>query len=107
MKKKIIASLVTVAALAAPAGWGASMASADNSGPHGDTPSNCHTGSKFRGAGGNDKIPPKCAVAPTPAPTPGVPAGPGAATVTPGAVTVTPGAATPATPVGAAPRLTG
>jgi hypothetical protein len=35
-------------------GTGITTVSADDS--HGDVQSNCHTGSKFRGAGGNDKI---------------------------------------------------
>ncbi len=35
-------------------GTGIPSVSADDS--HGDVQSNCHRGSKFRGAGGNDKI---------------------------------------------------
>jgi len=54
--KRMIVSLVAAAALAAPVGW-ASTAGA-KSGPdpdaNGDVHSNCHTGSKFRGAGGED-----------------------------------------------------
>src|SRR5436305_5103514 len=91
--KRIIVSLVAAAALAAPVGW-ASAAGAKN-GPdpdaNGDVHSNCHTGSKFRGAGGEDAGPgsPKdtsddanCAAAPVPPVnpvTPVSPAAPGAA----------------------------
>jgi hypothetical protein len=82
--KKTLASLVVAAAMAAPLGW-ASIAGA-KTGPdpdaNGDVHSNCHTGSKFRGAGGEDNGPgrPKdtsdndvCAAAPV---TPPVPPGP-------------------------------
>jgi len=131
--KRIIVSLVAAAALAAPVGW-ASTAGA-KSGPdpdaNGDVHSNCHTGSKFRGAGGEDAGPgtPKdtsddaaCAAAPV---TPVNPVTPGASPDTPavagaqsapragavgaagaaGAAAVTPSGA--AVPVAAAPRTTG
>src|SRR3989440_12875777 len=92
--KRIIVSLVAAAALAAPVGW-ASTAGA-KSGPdpdaNGDVHSNCHTGSKFRGAGGEDAGPgnPKdtsddaaCAAAPVTPVTPVTPAGPPAAPAAP------------------------
>ena len=121
--KKVIVSLVAAAALAVPAGW-ASVAGAQNPDPdaNGDLHSNCHTGSKFRGAGGEDR--PKehgngeaggCAAAPvTPVNpvTPGAPAAPGAAGApsasrvgAAGAPAVAPSGA--AVPVPAAPRTTG
>jgi hypothetical protein len=111
--KKVFASLVVVAALAAPAGW-ASVAGA-KTGPdpdaNGDVHSNCHTGSKFRGAGGEDNGPgnPKdtrdnndCVAAPVTPSAPSAPTSPAAPTA--GAAAVTAGAATP---VVAAPRVTG
>jgi hypothetical protein len=124
--KKTLASLVVAAALAAPAGW-ASVAGA-KTGPdpdaNGDVHSNCHTGSKFRGAGGEDNGPgnPKdtsdndnCVAAPvTPPAPPGPPApaaapsagaGAGAGAAAVRAPAVTPAA--PAAPVVAAPRTTG
>ena len=122
--KRIIVSLVAAAALAAPVGW-ASTAGA-KSGPdpdaNGDVHSNCHTGSKFRGAGGEDAGPgtPKdtsddaaCAAAPVTPVTPVTPAAPPAAPAAAaapsapraGAAAVTPSRA--AVPVAAAPRTTG
>ena len=124
--KRIIVSLVAAAALAAPVGW-ASTAGA-KSGPdpdaNGDVHSNCHTGSKFRGAGGEDAGPgnPKdtsddstCAAAPVTPVTPVTPAAPGAAGAAgaqsasrgaaAGASVVTPSGA--AVPVSATPRTTG
>ena len=55
--KRIIVSLVATAALAVPVGW-ASVARAQSPDPdaNGDLHSNCHTGSKFRGAGGEDRF---------------------------------------------------
>jgi hypothetical protein len=127
--KKIIVSLVATAALAVPVGW-ASVAGAKN-GPdpdaNGDLHSNCHTGSKFRGAGGEDAGPgnPKntsddaaCAAAPVTPVTPGSPAAPGAAGAPSasrvGAAGAAGAAVTPAVapsgaavPVPAAPRTTG
>jgi hypothetical protein len=125
--KKTFVTLVFAAALAAPVGW-ASVASA-KPGPdpdaNGDVHSNCHTGSKGRGAGGEDNGPgrPKdnsdvCAAAPvTPPGQPSAPgataagaaaapasAGAGAAAVRAPAVTST---AAAAAPVVAAPRTTG
>ena len=113
--KRIIVSLVATAALAVPVGW-ASAAGAKN-GPdpdaNGDVHSNCHTGSKFRGAGGEDRIKAHgngeagdCAAAPVPPVnpvTPGAPAAPSAARGA-AAVVVPSGAAVP---VAAAPRTTG
>jgi hypothetical protein len=122
--KRIIVGLVAAAALAVPAGW-ASVAGAQN-GPdpdaNGDLHSNCHTGSKFRGAGGEDRLKVHgngevgdCAAAPVlpvnPV-TPGAPAAPGAAGApsasrvgAAGAPAVAPSGA--AVPVPAAPRTTG
>src|SRR5262249_12266386 len=91
--RKALVSLVFAAALAAPVGW-ASAASA-KPGPdldfNGDVHWNCHTGSKMRGAGGEDNGPgnPKdtsdndvCAAAPVTPPVqpvvPGAPSAPGA-----------------------------
>ena len=113
--KRIIVSLVATAALAVPVGW-ASAAGAKN-GPdpdaNGDVHSNCHTGSKFRGAGGEDRIKAHgngeagdCAAAPVPPVTPGAPAAPSAARgAAAGAPVVAPSGA--AVPVAAAPRTTG
>jgi hypothetical protein len=131
--KRMIVSLVAAAALAAPVGW-ASTAGA-KSGPdpdaNGDVHSNCHTGSKFRGAGGEDAGPgnPKntsddaaCAAVPvtpvtpvnpvTPGSSPGASAAAGAqsapragAAGAAGTAAVTPSGA--AVPVAAAPRTTG
>jgi hypothetical protein len=113
--KRIIVSLVAAATLAAPAGW-ASIAGAQP-GPdpdaNGDLHSNCHTGSKFRGAGGEDRFKlhgngevgdclaaPVTPVVPPVAPTPG--AAPSARAAAPlGAP------AGAAVPVPGAPRTTG
>jgi hypothetical protein len=111
--KKVFASLVVAAALAVPAGW-ASVAGA-KTGPdpdaNGDVHSNCHTGSKFRGAGGEDRpgIPNHagdlCQAAPvTPAAPPG-PSGSAASSASSAAAAATTAGA--ATPVVAAPRVTG
>jgi hypothetical protein len=118
--KRIIVSLVAVAALAAPAGWASVAAAQPGQGQdndaNGDVNSNCHTGSKFLGAGGNDKgdlsecfpapvTPPAPTAVPTPAaaPTPaGAPRAPAALAAAPRAA---PAAA--AVPVQAAPRTTG
>lgn len=108
--KKLFVSLVAVGALAAPAGWISQAGAQSDPDANGDVHSNCHTGSKGLGAGGEDR--PKehgngearCGEAPVPegpAAAPGAPAaGPGAQ---PGAAT----AAAPATAVRAAPRVTG
>ena len=124
--KRIIVSLVAAAALAVPAGWASTAAAKNGPDPdsNGDVHSNCHTGSKFRGAGGEDAGPgnPKdtsddadCAAAPVPPVnpvTPGSPAAPGAAGAqsasrvgAAGAPAVAPSGA--AVPVPAAPRTTG
>jgi hypothetical protein len=127
--KKTLASLVVAAAMAAPVGW-TSVAGA-KTGPdpdaNGDVHSNCHTGSKFRGAGGEDNGPgnPKdtsdendCVAAPVTPPVPPGPPGPAAAPSAPaaapsagaGAAAVRAPAVTsaaPAAPVAAAPRTTG
>jgi len=104
--KKAFVSLVAVAALAASAG-GASVAAAQSDpDANGDVHSNCHTGSKFLGAGGNDKGEPnEC--------TPVTPPGPAAPTAAPTAAARAPSAAPAAVtagaaaPVVAAPRVTG
>ena len=92
--KKLFVSLVAVGALAAPAGWISQAGAQSEPDANGDVHSNCHTGSKFRGAGGEDAGPgnPKdtsddaaCAAAP----------------VIPPAQPVVPGA--PSAPVGVAP----
>ena len=127
--KRIIVSLVAAAALAAPVGW-ASAAGAKN-GPdpdaNGDVHSNCHTGSKFRGAGGEDAGPgnPKdtsddaeCAAAPVTPVTPVTPVRPAAPPAAPAAAAAPSAprapaaapvgaAAVAAVPVAAAPRTTG
>jgi hypothetical protein len=108
--KKAFVSLVAVAALAASAGWVSVAGATPSPDPdaNGDVHSNCHTGSKFRGAGGEDEGPgnPKdtsdedrCAAAPVTPPGPPGPPGPAAA----------PSAAAPsaAVPVSAAARFTG
>jgi len=118
--KKAFVSLVAVAALAASVG-GASVASAQT-GPdaNGDVNSNCHTGSKFLGAGGNDRFKlhgngevGDCQAAPvTPPAPPGAPT-PAAAPSAPGAATAAAPARAPAVTAGAAaavvaaPQLTG
>jgi len=118
--KKAFVSLVAVAALAASAG-GASVAAAQT-GPdaNGDVNSNCHTGSKFLGAGGNDRSKlhgngeaEDCQAAPvTPQTPPGAPT-PAAAPSAPGAAAAAAPARAPAvtagaaTPVVSAPRVTG
>jgi hypothetical protein len=130
--KRIIVSLVAAAALAVPVGWASTAAAKNGPDPdaNGDVHSNCHTGSKFRGAGGEDAGPgnPKdtsdddaCAAAPvtpvTPV-TPGAPAAPGAAGAAgaAGAQSASRGAAAGASvvapsgaavPVSATPRTTG
>ena len=55
--KKIVVSLAAVAALAAPAAWASEAAAKSGPDPdaNGDVHSNCHAGSKFRGAGGEDR----------------------------------------------------
>jgi len=99
--KKLLVSLVASASLAIPVGWVSAASATPSPDPdaNGDVHSNCHTGSKFRGAGGEDAGPgrPKdvgddadCAAAPVtpPGPAPGPPG------VTPGATPArAPGAA--------------
>lgn len=110
MRKALVAGVALVA-LALPNGWALASASADNSGPSGgDQHSNCHTGSKGRGAGGNDKgeVCGSTVGAPGTPSTPGAPGTPS----TPGggggaAVGRSVGVATPAAPVVAQPRTTG
>jgi hypothetical protein len=80
--KKLIVSVAAVAALVIPSSVAFATPQPDPD-ANGDLHSNCHTGSKFRGAGGEDAGPgnPKdtsddstCVAAPTPAPGPaGVP----------------------------------
>ena len=110
MRKALVAGTALVA-LAVPNGWALASASADNSGPSGgDQHSNCHTGSKGNGAGGNDKG----EVCGSTVGAPGTPSTPGAlsAPSTPGgggsgAAARSVGVATPAAPVVAQPRTTG
>jgi hypothetical protein len=119
----MIVSLVAVGALTAWAGWIPAAGAAPGPDPdaNGDVHSNCHTGSKFRGAGGEDRFklhgngeaggcvaapvtPPAPPAPPTPpAPAAAPSAGAGAAAVS--APVVTPAAA--AVPIQAAPRTTG
>jgi hypothetical protein len=110
MRKALVAGAALVA-LAVPNGWALASASADNSGPSGgDQHSNCHTGSKGRGAGGNDKGEvcgstvgaPSSPSAPGSPGTPGTPGGGGGA-----AVGRSVAVATPAAPVVGQPRTTG
>ena len=123
--RKALVSLVFAAALAAPVGWATAASAKPGPDPdaNGDVHSNCHTGSKFRGAGGEDNGPgrPKdlsdndvCAAAPvTPPVQPVVPGAPSAArpaaaqsAARPGAAAVTAPAA-PAAAVQGVPRTTG
>src|SRR5262245_33533788 len=136
--RKALVSLVFAAALAAPVGWATAASAKPGPDPdaNGDVHSNCHTGSKFRGAGGEDNGPgrPKdlsdndvCAAAPVTPPVqpvvPGAPGAPGAArpaaaaqsaarpaaaqsAARPGAAAVTAPAA-PAAAVQGVPRTTG
>jgi hypothetical protein len=101
--RKLLVSVVAAASLAIPVGWvtAASAKPAPDPDANGDVHSNCHTGSKFRGAGGEDAGPgnPKdtsddanCVAAPVPppGPTPGPPgvtpvSGPAAAAARPAA----------------------
>lgn len=120
--KKMLVSVVAAASLAIPIGWVTAASATPQPDPdaNGDLHSNCHTGSKFRGAGGEDAGPgnPKdtsdngCAAAPV------TPPGPGANPVSaPGAAAATAqgaaarGAAVPvagaAVPLQGAPRTTG
>lgn len=119
--KRIIVSLVATAALAVPVGWTSVAGAKTDPDANGDVQSNCHTGSKFRGAGGEDEGPgrPKdtsdnadCAAAPvtpvnpvTPAAAPGAPAAAGAPRAPAAAPARAPAQA--AVPVAAAPRTTG
>ena len=113
--KKAFVSLVAVAALAAPAGWASVAGAKTDPDANGDVHSNCHTGSKFRGAGGEDRpgIPNhagdvcQAAPTPTPAPTPVRPVTPSAAAAQAQARAAAVSAAAPAAPVVAAPRTTG
>jgi hypothetical protein len=120
--RRLLVSLVAAGALAAPVGW-ISVASATPSpdpDDNGDVHSNCHTGSKMRGAGGEDNGPgnPKdtsdaddCPAAPVP---PAAPEAPKAAPQAPKAAPQGPAAAPARAPapaaaaaVQAAPRVTG
>jgi hypothetical protein len=115
--KRIIVSLVAAAALAVPVGWGSTAAAKNGPDPdaNGDVHSNCHTGSKFRGAGGEDRLKAHgngevgdCAAAPVPPVnpvTPGAPAAPGAPSASRVGAAAAPARA--AVPVPAAPRTTG
>src|SRR5262252_5256706 len=57
LMRKALVSLVFAAALAAPVGWASTASAKPGPDPdsNGDVHSNCHTGSKFRGAGGEDR----------------------------------------------------
>ena len=116
--KKIVVSLAAVAALAAPAAWASEAAAKSGPDPdaNGDVHSNCHTGSKFRGAGGEDR--PKehgngesgdCAAAPVTPVTPSAAAPSGAAPAAQGGAASNPASKTAgaAVPVQATPRTTG
>ena len=81
--KKIVVSLAAVAALAAPAAWASEAAAKSGPDPdaNGNVQSNCHTGSKFLGAGGEDRAKAHgngetgdCAAAPVTPETPSAPA---------------------------------
>jgi hypothetical protein len=99
--KKAFVSLLAVAALAASAGWVSVAGATPSPDPdaNGDLHSNCHTGSKGRGAGGEDGGPgnPKdtsdendCVAAPvTPPAPPGPPGPPGPAAAPSAAIPVT------------------
>ncbi len=56
--KKVLVSVVAAASLAIPVGWvtAASASPAPDPDANGDLHSNCHTGSKFLGAGGEDRF---------------------------------------------------
>jgi len=116
--KKIVVSLAAVAALAAPAAWASEAAAKSGPDPdaNGDVHSNCHTGSKFRGAGGEDR--PKehgngetgdCAAAPGTPVTPSAAAPSAAPSVAQGGAASNPASKTAgaAVPVQATPRTTG
>ena len=123
LMRKALVSLVFAAALAAPVGWASAASAKPGPDPdaNGDVHSNCHTGSKFRGAGGEDRpgIPNHagdlCQAAPvTPPVQPVVPVTPSAArpaaapsAARPAAAPVRAPAAAPAAPIAAAPRTTG
>ena len=103
--KKAFVRLVAVAALAASAGWASVGGAAPGPDPdaNGDLHSNCHTGSKFLGAGGEDRFKlhgngeGPCVAAPVTPPAPPGPPGPPGPAAAPSA----------AVPVTAAPRVTG
>ena len=121
--------LLVGSALAAPVGWASAASAKPGPDPdiNGDVHSNCHMGSKFRGAGGEDAGPgrPKdlsdysiCAAAPPVVPpghpsASGAPAAPGApgagaaAAQARGAAAVSAQAAAPAAAVQGVPRTTG
>src|SRR6266511_2446747 len=112
--KKAFVRLVAVAALAASAGWASVGGATPSPDPdaNGDLHSNCHTGSKGLGAGGEDNGPgnPKdtsdkddCVAAPVTPPAPPGPPGPAAPSA------AAPSAAAPAAAVAVAgvPKLTG
>src|SRR5881227_2300733 len=112
--RKLLVSVVGMAALAAPAAWMTTAGAQPQPDPdaNGDVHSNCHTGSKFRGAGGEDR--PKehgngesgdCGAAPVTPETPSA-----AASVAPGAAASNAPAGTTAgapVPVQAPPRTVG
>ena len=121
--RRALVSLVFAAAVAAPVGWATTASAKPGPDPdaNGDVHSNCHTGSKGRGAGGEDNGPgrPKdltdndvCAAAPvTPPGQPGAPGAPGAAAArgaaaAPARAPAAPTAA-PAAAVSGVPRVTG
>ena len=111
-RKRVTGSLVAVAALAASVGWMSTAAAQTDPDANGDLHSNCHTGSKGRGAGGEDR--PKengngeseagCTSAPD---GPGAPSVAGVTASRPGDPTPVAVSAAAAAPVGATPRFTG
>src|SRR5262249_843738 len=120
LMRKALVSLVFAAALAAPVGWASAASAKPLPDPdfNGDVHSNCHTGSKFRGAGGEDKNGnfgqgdphAGCAAAPvTPPGQPGAPGAPGAgaAAAAARAAAAVRVPAAPAVPLQGVPRTTG
>jgi hypothetical protein len=113
--KKLIVSVVGVASLAAPAVWVTAASAQPQPDPdaNGDVHSNCHTGSKFRGAGGEDRVKEHgngeagdCAAAPVPPAPPAPPQGPSGAAAA-AARGAAPAASAPAVPVQGVPRTAG
>jgi hypothetical protein len=111
--KKLVVSIAAVASLVVPSGVAFAKSGPDPD-ANGDVHSNCHTGSKFRGAGGEDREKlhgngeaGDCAAAPPAPPAPAPPAGPAAAPAASSASAAPASAASPAVPVVGQPRQTG